>query len=696
MRRTLGPLLAFVGCLAQLGGVSAQEPAETNGAPEAEPASEPQAQPAETEAEDGDVAPEAASKAEAKPRSTREAGNPLEPDSKSEGMAAYQKALAAKQLSSDIPLSRTRLAEELKRIEGMVLQGRYDEAIGDLVYIVESPRFSAFKESDEGRAARYALGNALGQTGATQAARGYLVPLIQGDPNDTWARRAARSLVDLGLNSDHPSTFVNDLAGLRRMAPEELRGDIAYLVGRTKEREKKFDEALREFSQVSERSRFWAQATYFSGLIEVERGNLKQGERLFCKVADPKLSPRQAPLFGGGDFFRVRDLARLGLGRVAHEQYRFGDAQYYYYLVPKDSPHLPEALYETATTRYEAKDYDGAREYMDELKALELNHPYQDEAWLLDAYIDLATCRFPSADAKLTEFLKRYEPVRNAARRLVKDDSAMRKLVEVVRVGGDPASAGIGANSSTARALGALLRVDTGYNHATRRLARLDLQLRGLLLAMADLDEAQRRLAKPDEVRPQASGPLGQTDHDKLQRIETQLSEVKRLIRDIKRSGMKAAALEELEKQAAALSVREKAARAAMTAQRGEEAVQGQDLAGVLAEDRARATQLYDDGTRMRARVETEQFALAKDALVRLDRRLTRLINRARLGRIETVLGKKRALEIEIEALSQGLLPQTIVDSLDAERYLRDDEEYWPFEGEDWADEYVGGEGLLD
>ena len=31
---------------------------------------------------------------------------------------------------------------------------------------------------------------------------------------------------------------------------------------------------------------------------------------------------------------------------------------------------------------------------------------------------------------------------------------------------------------------------------------------------------------------------------------------------------------------------------------------------------------------------------------------------------------------------------------LDAARYLGDDEEYWPFEGEDWADEYVGGEGL--
>ena len=91
---------------------------------------------------------------------------------------------------------------------------------------------------------------------------------------------------------------------------------------------------------------------------------------------------------------------------------------------------------------------------------------------------------------------------------------------------------------------------------------------------------------------------------------------------------------------------------------------------------------------------EKQQLELAQDALRRLDMRLSRLLRRARLGRIETVLGKKRSLEIEIEALSQGLLPQTIVDSLDAQRFLQDNEEFWPFEGEDWEDEYVGGEGL--
>ena len=30
------------------------------------------------------------------------------------------------------------------------------------------------------------------------------------------------------------------------------------------------------------------------------------------------------------------------------------------------------------------------------------------------------------------------------------------------------------------------------------------------------------------------------------------------------------------------------------------------------------------------------------------------------------------------------------IDSLDAARYLRDNEEYWPFEGDDWPDEFVG------
>ncbi len=448
--------------------------------------------------------------------------DPGAPDTKNSGMRAYQAALAKRRLAATAPLSRQRLRDELGPIETKLADGRRDEAIGDLVYLIETPRFEPFAASDEGRAAQFLLGDALGRSGAYQPARGYLVRLLKGDPNDTWYRRAVRSMVDFGLESDQPQVFIEDLKVVPNSGPEEMRGDIAYLRGRAAEKLHRPTAALAEYAKVTPRSRFWAQATYLSGLINVERGHFKKGENLFCKVADPKLTPKKAPLFGGSDFFRVRDLARLALGRVAHEKYRFDDSRYYYYLVPRDSEHLPEALYESATSRYEAKDYDGARELMDELRSLDVNHPYEDEAWILDAYIDLATCRFFKADAKLGEFLKRYDPVRDAARRISKDDAAVKKLVEAVRTGADPAAAGLGVNAPVARTLGALLRVDAGYGRTARRVAQLDNELSGLRGALNELDEAQRKLATPKEVRPQAKGSLAEGPVDKVARIESQ------------------------------------------------------------------------------------------------------------------------------------------------------------------------------
>ncbi|HEY2407422.1 MAG TPA: tetratricopeptide repeat protein [Polyangiaceae bacterium] len=617
-------------------------------------------------------------------------------DTRGSAMRTYQTALANQKLAPTIPLSVQRLRDDLGEIEEKLSSGRRDEAIADLVYLVESDRFEAFKDSEEGRACVFWLGDALARGGAFQPARGYLTRLLAGSPTDTWYRRAVHSLVDLALESDEGERVSKDLSGVPSSAPDEVTGDIAYLSGRLADRQSKPDDALAAYARVSEKSRFWAQATYLSGVIEVERKNYPKGEALFCKVADPKLTPKKAPLFGGMDFFRVRDLARLGLGRVAHEQYRFDDARYYYYLVPQDSDDLPEALYETATTRYEAKDYDGARRAIDDLNKLKVNHAYEDETYILDAYIDLATCHFPAADRKLDAFLKRYEPVRDAARKLTQDDAAVEKLSESVRTGSDAAAAGLGVPEETARTLGALVRIDADYGRAARRLAELDHQMRGLRSAMGELDQASQKLASPKAVRGQSDTPLGQSDLDKVERIESQIAELKRLIRDAERggNGKRAEDLDALKKEISALEIRARAARAALPPPSAKAGKTGADLAGVISNDRARATALYNDAQTLRIAVEAESLGLAKDALVRLDRRLSRLLRRARLGRIETVLGKKRSLEMEVDALSQGLLPQTIIDSLDAARYLHDDEEFWPFEGEDWADEYVGGEGV--
>ncbi|HSU39295.1 MAG TPA: hypothetical protein VLJ38_07000, partial [Polyangiaceae bacterium] len=606
-------------------------------------------------------APSAASVTNGPPGSSTPPGSSIPPDAaaatgaappgldtRGSAFMAYQKALEQRRLAATESLSIQRLRDELARIEDEIAAGRRDEAIGDLVYIVESPRFAPFAQSTEGKTARFLLGDALGRGGAHDVARAYLVGLLQGDPSESAYRRAVHSLVDFGLDSERPRVFLTDLDAVPPSASDEIRGDISYLAGRTAESEGKPNDALTEYAKVSDRSRFWAQATYLTGVIEVEQKRYKEGENAFCKVAEPKLTPKHAAFFGGSDFFRVRDLARLGLGRVAHEQYRFDDARYYYYLVPHDSERLPEALYETATTRYEAKDYRGARDAMDELHRVSTNHPYEDEAWILDSYIDLALCRFPQADHKLNEFLKRYEPVRDAAHKLASDPTAMRSLTESLRTGADPAAAGIGVPDDTARTLGSLLRVDAGYGHATRRLAELDYQMNGLLAAIAELEEANRRLSDPKGLRAQAAGPLGMSNAEQQARVDAQIAELRRLIREAERNNRQAD-LSALQKELEALEVRARVARDAEQAfarPATNGAAAGADLGVLLVQDESRAADLYTSSQGVRKQVEAEQLALAKDAFERLDRRLTRLLRRARLGRVETVLGKKRALEI--------------------------------------------------
>nr|PZN23737.1 MAG: hypothetical protein DIU78_13360 [Pseudomonadota bacterium] len=71
---------------------------------------------------------------------------------RSSAMRALEQALANRKLATREPLSSERLRRELAAIEAKLDLGRRDEAIGDLVYLVESPRFDAFAQPPEGRA----------------------------------------------------------------------------------------------------------------------------------------------------------------------------------------------------------------------------------------------------------------------------------------------------------------------------------------------------------------------------------------------------------------------------------------------------------------------------------------------------------------------------------------------------------------
>jgi hypothetical protein len=114
----------------------------------------------------------------------------------------------------------------------------------------------------------------------------------------------------------------------------------------------------------------------------------------------------------------------------------------------------------------------------------------------------------------------------------------------------------------------------------------------------------------------------------------------------------------------------------------------GDALGELLAQDAAKSRELPARVAAVRARLVAAASARAQLALIELRKSLAGLLQRARIGRIDAVMGSKRRIEQQIESLAAGRFPAELRDPLLSQGLLADDEEYWPFEGEDWPDEY--------
>jgi hypothetical protein len=216
----------------------------------------------------------------------------------------------------------------------------------------------------------------------------------------------------------------------------------------------------------------------------------------------------------------------------------------------------------------------------------------------------------------------------------------------------------------------------------------LDREASGLRQSIGQLGDMQKTIASNGGVRPAEETKVD--PNQQLEDAKGALAGVKRQIAELRASGAKSDQLAPLEQSAHELDLRIAAGAPTSAPAPVATSPTGTDLPQLLADDASLATSLMPRIDAARKQLTDAETELAKDALHRVDLRLSRLLRRARLGRIESVLGRKRALEVEIEAINDGILPQGAFDSLDVARYLQDNEEYWPFEGDDWPDEFVG------
>ncbi len=614
----------------------------------------------------------------------------------------YQGALSASKLGNyeTAPYNPDEIREIVTVAQESLIAGRAAEVIATLTGVVESKRFDLVAREPEGRAAWRMLGEAYAQSGVHGLARVYFRKAAAGPVKEGTSRAAARRLTDLALDDEAYAQGISDLAPIVKAAPDssELRGELDYLVGRQAESEGDVDTALKSYAAIVPLSRFWSSATYRRGLLEVDAGRYVEAEKLFCEVADPKRQDNSAPVFADERFFAVRDLARLALGRLAHEGKRFDDARYYYYLVPQDSKRLSEALYESATARYEAGDYDGARDLLDELATLGEGHVYDDESRVLDAYVDVAQCKFEDAAKKLDAFLAAYVPVRERVHALATGPNLdVRAFLEKGDPSGKtPASAHVADIDAR---IWRRLEADPALLFVVRARRRLAAQLAGLVSAKGQLDGLAETLGPSGSSMGKTPKPaidpktLGASTEEKASDVRVAIEAIRKELTALEKNGANAtqlaplrAKLDELTEKASALE-----ANAATVTDEGA-ALAATGLPGLVAADKKQAIGLEAEARKVLGELDAAAVVLARDALRRLDKRSGRLVARARLAKIDVVLGRKKGLEVEVDAIRQGILPKGAIDSIDAARYLQDDEEYWPFEGDEWLDEVVGFE----
>ena len=610
-----------------------------------------------------------------------------------ESTRAYFKAFADRRLIS-VRLAEIReLRELLAEGEALEQSGHNAEAALLLTEITEHPRFADYSESQEFSAAHYSLGSALWKVGAVQSAQRTLKVVLARGPEDRYFAPAFRRYVDTALSERQLKAAIDALSELDGKLSADARAELNYLHARERLQAGDLVEAKAAFERIPEHSRFYASAQFELGALAAESRAFADANRHFCSVTRVRDDSVQG-LLSDARYFTVKDLARLGEGRVAHEEHQGRLAFDHYFQIPNDSQRLPEALFEAAYARYETGDPDTAIDLLDQLQARFPRSPHADEASLLRGYVALARCDFHAAEQHFEKFEARFTPVVQLLDRTLKNP-ARREAIYQALLHEDKTQ----SNAALQTVIG-LLGEDETFQELHERVRQLDEQAASASRAPESFELLRARYVHGD--KPWAAAPeTPEPDEPNLDELKQSAEDTRQALfalneqLDFMRSqGAKPSELADLEHTLSKLSAQQNKLRAAIDAARlelasspGGSLPESKDIPALLQRDAQNARSFERRSQNLRPQLIAAANSQALSQLRTLHDRLSSYLRRARIGHIDAAMGEKRRLERQIEALAAGRFPPEHVTRQRKQTYLRDDEEYWPFEGEDWADE---------
>jgi tetratricopeptide (TPR) repeat protein len=605
--------------------------------------------------------------------------------------------------------SKQTLTRELDAAEQLLRDGAAADAAVALYTIVESPRYTDFSDFIEYQNAEYYLGVALHQAGATGGALAAFERVLRRGPEAPYYGPAHRRAVDLAIETrDFEGVLARVEALDRGGAPitPSAAGDRAYLRGRIAYIKGDFTAAEGALAQISRKSRLYSSALYLRGVIRTRRGQWKDAAAAMCEIADTPDDDRFTFVVDER-YFTIKDLARLGLGRLAHELAEYDDAYYHYFQIPEDSVHLPDALFEAAWSMYQKRELGTARDLTAELDRTFPNSPVWPEAGLLAGFVELADCKFDDSRKHYEKLISELAPVVKELDRIRKNPDArgelFRRAVERWRSESTGARVDAGGKADlTARVLG-LLRLDPSFlrlHDAVSGMRAAAGEAPGIARAWSGLAR-QARARKVGAVSGETTlaedeaADAAAAEQD-LVRLAAEIERARAELGRGKRAGTvpaDVAAEEEVRLAGLAKKVSAARLRARALSDQADAALTADAPAGLrplLDADVVAVRRLERNSQELLERLEKESETLSQRMVEKLYRDTKKVLDKARLGKVDAVIGQKRALDIKVQDLASGRFPAELHGKLWEQGLIGDDEELWPFEGEFWHDEYEG------
>ncbi len=611
----------------------------------------------------------------------------------------HLRLLAEKKLGPTPAQNVEELTALIDAAQRALVDGRKDEAHDLLVEVVEGPRFHDFASLPEYHAAELLLAGSLLERHAVKSAQRVIDHVLTQGPDTAAFGPGYRRAVDIALARGDLAASATHLEGLVKGAlPEDSANELNYLKARAAYEAGDLEEAKRGFGRITKKSRFYASAQYLLGAIAAKQRNFKEAETRFCSVTEAGKDDAYS-FYVDGRFFPVRDLSTMGLGRVAHETGRANDAFYYYFQVPNDSEKVAEALFEASWASYEGGDHDAALDGLDQLDARFPRSAHAAEAAVLRGYVHLSRCEFAEAEKHLLAFEKTFTPVLRQIDGAL-DSGSRRKSIYgdlVAREGSIERmreSAETGEPSPNSLLL-ALVEADPEFYRLHAQIRALDAEIARTGQVPDELDAVARRVQSKDAPLARLDPARGEVETfmRELTGARAAIDGFSREVSMLSAAGAnreEIAALRELRRKLdARVEEIEGKLRAALREGGTPSArPESRDLVLRLAEDRAYVEEVRRTARRLRTQLEEAADRAGERSLRAMRERLASELRRARIGRIDAVMGAKRQVELQVESLAAGRFPPELTDPLRMQSLLRDDEEYWPFEGEDWPDEF--------